>query len=204
MPRTLNVVCLLAREAGLICLKKLSQDKHFNVLAVATHPFLPASESSVRKERPEFSEFQKITGNHKIKLLPVHSKKEALLDELMPMAPWDALISCSWRFHVSMNILSQARIGNINLHRGKLPLYRGAEPVKRALLNGDAEVTVTAHGMVDEIDAGPVLAERSQPVLRLPGESLERSVERIKKEILPLYPEVLWMALNPMEATKHV
>ncbi len=47
----------------------------------------------------------------------------------------------------------------LNVHSGKLPLYRGMMPTFWALENGDARVVVTVHEMVERLDAGRLVAE---------------------------------------------
>jgi methionyl-tRNA formyltransferase len=49
----------------------------------------------------------------------------------------------------------------LNVHPSLLPRWRGAAPVERALLAGDAETGVTIHRTVKELDAGPVAAQRA-------------------------------------------
>lgn len=48
----------------------------------------------------------------------------------------------------------------LNVHPSLLPRWRGAAPVERALLAGDASTGVTIHETVKELDAGPVAAQR--------------------------------------------
>ncbi len=52
----------------------------------------------------------------------------------------------------------------VNVHFSLLPEYRGAAPVQRALLNGDAETGVTIIELDEKMDEGPVLAEWRTPV----------------------------------------
>jgi methionyl-tRNA formyltransferase len=52
----------------------------------------------------------------------------------------------------------------INIHNGKLPLYRGMMPTFWALLNDEPELTITVHTMVEKLDAGRVLAEYRVPI----------------------------------------
>jgi methionyl-tRNA formyltransferase len=49
----------------------------------------------------------------------------------------------------------------LNVHPSLLPRWRGAAPVERALLAGDAETGVTIHETVKALDAGPIAAQRS-------------------------------------------
>ncbi len=52
----------------------------------------------------------------------------------------------------------------LNVHPSLLPRWRGAAPVERAILAGDAETGVTIHETVKELDAGPIAAQRSFPI----------------------------------------
>jgi methionyl-tRNA formyltransferase len=52
----------------------------------------------------------------------------------------------------------------LNVHPSLLPRWRGAAPVERALMAGDAETGVTIHETVEALDAGPIAAQRSFPI----------------------------------------
>jgi len=48
----------------------------------------------------------------------------------------------------------------LNVHPSLLPRWRGAAPVERALMAGDAETGVTIIKLVKELDAGPIAAQQ--------------------------------------------
>ncbi len=52
----------------------------------------------------------------------------------------------------------------LNLHFSLLPRHRGVAPIAWAILSGDAEAGVTLHHMVEEIDAGDMIVQRSVPI----------------------------------------
>jgi folate-dependent phosphoribosylglycinamide formyltransferase PurN len=52
----------------------------------------------------------------------------------------------------------------LNVHCGKLPTYRGMMPTFWALHDGEKQIVVTVHEMVEALDAGGVLAEYPVPV----------------------------------------
>jgi methionyl-tRNA formyltransferase len=52
----------------------------------------------------------------------------------------------------------------LNVHPSLLPRWRGAAPVERALMAGDDETGVTIIRLVEELDAGPIAAQKSFPV----------------------------------------
>jgi methionyl-tRNA formyltransferase len=49
----------------------------------------------------------------------------------------------------------------LNVHPSLLPRWRGAAPVERAIMAGDAETGVTIIKLVEELDAGPIAAQRA-------------------------------------------
>ncbi len=49
----------------------------------------------------------------------------------------------------------------LNVHPSLLPRWRGAAPVERALMAGDAETGVTIIRLVKELDAGPIAAQQA-------------------------------------------
>ncbi|MEO7158211.1 MAG: methionyl-tRNA formyltransferase [Vicinamibacterales bacterium] len=56
-------------------------------------------------------------------------------------------------------LLATPRLGLVNVHASLLPRYRGASPVHRAVIAGDAETGVTIMRVVKALDAGSMLAE---------------------------------------------
>jgi methionyl-tRNA formyltransferase len=52
----------------------------------------------------------------------------------------------------------------LNVHPSLLPRWRGAAPIERALMAGDAETGVSIIKLVPELDAGPIAAQRSFPL----------------------------------------
>jgi methionyl-tRNA formyltransferase len=52
----------------------------------------------------------------------------------------------------------------LNVHPSLLPRWRGAAPVERALMAGDDETGVSIIRLVEELDAGPIAAQRAFPI----------------------------------------
>jgi methionyl-tRNA formyltransferase len=61
-------------------------------------------------------------------------------------------------------ILEAPRLGGINLHASLLPRWRGAAPIQRALLAGDAQTGITIIQMEPSLDTGPILAMERVPI----------------------------------------
>ena len=69
---------------------------------------------------------------------------------------------------IAKQVLTAIPLGFFNIHFGKLPQYRGAEPLFWQLKNCEREVVITIHKMVEQLDAGDTVVE--DPVKVLPEE----------------------------------
>jgi phosphoribosylglycinamide formyltransferase 1 len=65
----------------------------------------------------------------------------------------------------------------LNVHPSLLPEFRGLRAAQRALDAGIRETGVTVHFMVEEVDAGPIVAQERVPIL--PGDSERSLLERL-------------------------
>ncbi|MBD0353954.1 MAG: phosphoribosylglycinamide formyltransferase [Rubrobacteraceae bacterium] len=65
----------------------------------------------------------------------------------------------------------------LNVHPSLLPKFRGLNAVHRALQSGVKRTGVTVHLMVEEVDAGPVVAQEEVQIL--PGDTEETLLERL-------------------------
>lgn len=55
-------------------------------------------------------------------------------------------------------------LGTLNIHKGKLPDYRGMPPAFWEVWNGASEVGVTVHRVDADLDTGPILLDDSVPI----------------------------------------
>jgi len=61
-------------------------------------------------------------------------------------------------------VLEAPRLGCLNIHASLLPRWRGAAPIHRAILAGDAETGVCIMAMEAGLDTGPVLLRQAVPI----------------------------------------
>ncbi len=73
----------------------------------------------------------------------------------------DALVVAAYGLIVPAPLLELGRFGAINIHASLLPRWRGAAPIQRALLAGDARTGISIMQMDVGLDTGPVLAQRA-------------------------------------------
>src|SRR5213079_2365057 len=73
----------------------------------------------------------------------------------------DAAVVVAYGLILPKPILAAVPLGCFNLHASLLPRWRGAAPINRAIMAGDAETGVMVMRMEEGLDTGPVaLAER--------------------------------------------
>jgi methionyl-tRNA formyltransferase len=73
----------------------------------------------------------------------------------------DALVVVAYGLILPPAALAATRLGCFNIHASLLPRWRGAAPVQRAILAGDALAGVAIMRMEERLDSGPLLATRS-------------------------------------------
>lgn len=71
----------------------------------------------------------------------------------------DVAVVAAYGLILPQAILDAPKLGCINVHASLLPRWRGAAPVQRAILAGDAETGVTIMQMEAGLDTGPMLAK---------------------------------------------
>lgn len=62
------------------------------------------------------------------------------------------------------HLLNMPKMGCINLHASLLPKFRGAAPIQRAIIEGEAESGVTVMHMVKKMDAGDIIEDVHVPI----------------------------------------
>ena len=97
-------------------------------------------------------------------------------------------------------ILGVPKLGCINIHSGRLPIYRGMMPNFWQLLHGEKHAVVTVHEMVPKLDAGDILGTIEWPLKD--NDSLDRVITGTKQDGARLMMDViLKMKAGEMQAT---
>lgn len=192
-----RVVAFFAREHGLSGLRALLAESKYELVCLFTHRFKPKGEDPMRGERSEFIDYKILAEEYRIPIYSVDRKEDQqMVGSILEKISFDFIVSISWRLLIPKAYLDLAKIGSVNVHRGLLPNYPGAEPIKQALLHGDNQITITAHEMVEEIDAGKPLAFCHHLVNYDQNHTLEENISRLKNEITSHFGPLLIKALN--------
>ncbi|TDV52280.1 methionyl-tRNA formyltransferase [Actinophytocola oryzae] len=153
----MRVVLFGYQTWGYRTLEALLGSEHEVVLAV-THPASDHAYESIWSD--SVAELAAANGVPVVTRNRPDEKVVAALAEARP----DIIVANNWRTWIPPHIFDFPPRGTLNVHDSLLPAYAGFAPVIWALINGEAEVGVTAHMMNDTLDAGDIVLQRSVPV----------------------------------------
>ena len=161
---------------------------HHQVVGVLTQPDRPSGRGRRLAASPVKS--AAIAGQLPL-AQPASLKNEAAREQLTSWRP-EVLVVVAYGLIVPAEVLSLPPLGCINIHASLLPRWRGAAPVERAILAGDASTGVTIMQLDAGLDTGPILLQRRVEILRThTGGSL-------RAELAALGAEALLEALSGM------
>jgi len=96
----------------------------------------------------------------------------------------DAAIVVAYGLLLPKPILDAPRLGCFNLHGSLLPRWRGAAPIQRAVMAGDAETGVMVMQMEEGLDTGPVLMAERVAVGRKTSGELAAELSRLGADLM--------------------
>ena len=130
------------------------------ICAVFTQPDRPAGRGQALRESPVKS----LAVAHGIRLHQPASFKSPEALEILRSLALDALVVVAYGLLLPPAALACPKLGCINIHASLLPRWRGAAPIQRAILAGDAHTGVTIMRMDEGLDTGPMLAARAMEI----------------------------------------
>jgi len=125
-----------------------------NVVCVYSQPPRPAGRGQQLRKTPVHA-FAEARG---IDVRTPKSLKKAPEQEAFAALDLDLAVVVAYGLILPRPILDAPRFGCVNLHGSLLPRWRGAAPIQRALMAGDAMTGVQVMQMEEGLDTGPVFA----------------------------------------------
>lgn len=104
----------------------------------------------------------------------------------------DAAVVVAYGLILPKAILEATRLGCFNLHASLLPRWRGAAPIQRAIMAGDAETGVMVMRMEEGLDTGPMLIAERVPVGR-------KTYGQLRDELAQLGADLMVRSLAALE-----
>jgi methionyl-tRNA formyltransferase len=115
-----------------------------------------------------------------------------IIADLVRRAP-DFIVVAAYGMLLPREILDIPRYGSINIHASLLPRWRGAAPVKRALLADDKEAGVSIMRMETGLDTGPYCLQATTPIQ-------DKNYQQLIKELGIMGAELLAPRLEAIAA----
>jgi methionyl-tRNA formyltransferase len=160
----------------------------FNVVGVVTQPDRPAGRG--RKLTPP--PIKSLAEEYGLPVIqPPRLRQPDAIEQLHNWKP-DVIVVAAFGQILRPQVLDLPPQGCINVHASLLPRWRGAAPIRAAILHGDSQTGITIMRMDAGIDTGPILSQRAIPIeagdnAETLGEKLARIGADLLIETLPGY-----------------
>ena len=118
---------------------------------------------------------------------PESVNDEAARSRIAAAAP-DAVVVCAFGALIKEPLLSEYPL--LNVHPSLLPRWRGAAPIERAIMAGDARTGVSIMRLTAGLDSGPVCLAAEEPIGR------QETYGTLADRLAPLGARLLIEALN--------
>lgn len=152
----LRLVFLGTPDFAVPALKALRGSRH-TLVAVYTRPARPGGRGLKLNKSP----VQALAEAAKIPVFTPGNFKGAEAVRAFEGHRADAAVVAAYGVILPEAVLNAPALGCINIHASLLPRWRGAAPIARAILAGDAETGISIMQMDKGLDTGPVLAKES-------------------------------------------
>ena len=151
------------------------------IAAVYTRAPKPAGRGMEQQHTPVEREARRL-------MLPVHTPKTLKDDDAQKAFRADnadAAVVVAYGLILPTPILEAPRLGCFNVHASLLPRWRGAAPINRAIMAGDAESGVTIMKMDEGLDTGAIaMAERTPTGADMTAGELHDALSRLGADLM--------------------
>ncbi|BCM23899.1 methionyl-tRNA formyltransferase [Methyloradius palustris] len=131
-----------------------------HIAMVLTQPDRPAGRGMKLKASP----VKTLALQHHIPVFQPETLKDPAVQAQIAEVHADVMIVAAYGLIIPTPVLEMPKLGCFNIHASLLPRWRGAAPIQRSLLAGDAETGVTIMEVVPALDAGAMISHASLPI----------------------------------------
>lgn len=128
------------------------------VVLTVTQPDRPKGRKKVLTPPPVKAEAEKLN-------IPIMQPEKIANDyeEILKYNP-DVIVTAAYGQILPQSLLEEPKYGCINVHASLLPELRGGAPIHYAIMQGKKETGITIMYMVEKLDAGDIISQRSIPI----------------------------------------
>lgn len=176
----LNIIFAGTPDFAVPALAALIEAGH-HVTLVLTQPDRPSGRGMKLKASP----VKELALQHAIEVFQPETLKDSDAQARIESVKADVMIVAAYGLIIPTNVLHMPRFGCYNIHASLLPRWRGAAPIHRSLLAGDAETGVTIMEVVPALDAGAMVSKGILPITeRDTSQSLHDHLAKIGADLM--------------------
>ena len=153
----MRIALAAGRHYGLACLNELIRQGHdiqvvFNL------------EEDEHESTSYYEAIELIASQRGIKTYPGSMLHDRQAVEILTQLSPDFMLVVNWRRLISKSVYSIPSKGCAVMHGSMLPKYRGFAPLNWVLINGETETGASLFFIADEVDSGPIIAQKRIPI----------------------------------------
>ncbi len=160
MRPTMRVVFMGAPDFATPALRAILEHGH-EVVAVYTRAPQPAGRRGLELTK---TPVHRLADDFSLPVVTAATLRSAEAQETFRAFAADVAVVVAYGLILPPPVLAAPRLGCLNLHASLLPRWRGAAPIQRAIMAGDAETGVDLMRMEAGLDTGPVAREIRAPI----------------------------------------
>ena len=191
-----NIVFMGTPDFALPALRELA--KVHNIVAVYTKEPKEQGRGLKLSKSPihAFAEMNNISVH-----TPKNFKTEEALHEFEAIKA-DCAVVCAYGLILPKRVLEAYPMGCINIHGSLLPRWRGAAPIHRAIIAGDAETGITIMQLDEGLDTGDMLLKKAMKITpQMTGGELYDAMAELGAEAILKYFEI-YEQIKPQAQTE--
>ncbi len=159
------------------------------IVAVLTQPDRPSGRGMQLTASP----VKQLALQHGLPLLQPASLKSEEAQQTIAQLDADLMVVAAYGLILPKAVLQMPRQGCLNIHASLLPRWRGAAPIQRAILAGDAETGITIMQMDEGLDTGNMLLKKTCAI------APEDTAQTLHDKLASLGAQAIVEALKKME-----
>lgn len=135
--------------------------KEHQIIAVFTQPDRPAGRGMHLTSSP----VKQLASENGLRVLQPSTLKTEEAQQVIAQLQADVMVVAAYGLILPKAVLHTPRLGCLNIHASLLPRWRGAAPIQRSILAGDAETGITIMQMDEGLDTGDILLKRTCTIM---------------------------------------
>lgn len=130
-----------------------------------------------------------ICSSNKIKFKEISTTKDIDFINWIKMEQPDVILSVSASEIFGKEVFTASKVCSINIHSGRLPIYRGYMPVFWQMYKNEKYITITFHEIVNKVDMGGII--HSELVEIKKNSSLDKMMTEVKNTSADVTKKIL-------------